>query len=297
MNDQHQRQEQVGSIVDTLSYASAFYGKTILIKLGGSLLSQTTLVQSLCEDLGLLAAVGIKIVLVHGGSRAIQVALTAYGITSEFKEGLRVTSAAAIEVIEMVLCGQVNQQLQRMFNRFGVKTVGLSGAENQLLLCERYSTVHGCVGRIKTVNSAVLMQLLQLQEQGTVFVPVIAPLGIDAAGQVLNVNADAAAAHIANSLQVDKLIYLTDQDGIYDEKGLLCSELFDVELQQLIAQGVVRDGMLIKSQSILASLAAHLNEVCILNGSQPHVLIKELFTKQGVGTLCKASQKKAGIFD
>jgi acetylglutamate kinase len=256
--------------------------KTILIKAGGSILHDEERTSLLCDDIKSLKEAGFKIILVHGGGKAINEALTIHGIESEFIDGLRVTSAAAIKVIEMVLCGQVNQLLVRKLNHLRVNAIGLSGAENQMLLCDYYSQQHGFVGDIKAVNPFFVNHILASLDS----IPVIASIGIDKAGNALNINADMAACHLANSLGVDQLIYLTDQDGIYNDQGKIFSSLSEQNLQQLIHHSIVEGGMLVKVKAILASLKAGLEGIMVLNGKQNQILLDAVLHKKGVGTLC-----------
>jgi len=256
--------------------------KTILIKIGGSILNEESTILSLCKDIKNISLAGYKIVLVHGGGKAINEALAIYGIESEFIEGLRVTSKEAMKVIEMVLCGQVNQLFVRQLTHIGVKAIGLSGVENQMLLCDVYSKEHGYVGNVKTVNPDFLNHLLKSFNS----IPVIATLGIDKSGNALNINADIAASHIANALCVDQLLYLTDQEGIYNKEGKFFKHLSRENLEQLINNSIVSGGMLVKVKAVLTSLRAGLKEIGILNGRQNQILTHAILNKQRVGTLC-----------
>ncbi|CDZ78378.1 Acetylglutamate kinase [Legionella massiliensis] len=257
--------------------------KLILIKAGGSILQDETLISSLCMDIKAIASAGHRVIVVHGGGKAINEALAVYGIKSEFIEGLRVTSSEAIKVIEMVLCGQVNQLLVRKLNQTGLSTISLSGAQNQMLFCDLYSQQHGYVGEVKSVNTTFLKNL----SEGAI--PVIATLGIDKEGHALNINADMAACHIANALDVDQLIYLTDQDGIYNKQGQLFAQLSKAHLQLLINQAVVSGGMLVKVKAIIASLKAGLDRILVLNGQQKRVLIDTVLYQKQLGTLCECT--------
>ncbi|MBA3535841.1 MAG: acetylglutamate kinase [Tatlockia sp.] len=256
--------------------------KTILIKAGGSILHEEERITLLCDDIKSLKEAGYKIILVHGGGKAINEALTIHDIPSEFIDGLRVTSSAAIKVIEMVLCGQVNQRLVRKLNHLGMDAIGLSGAEHKMLLCDYHSQKHGFVGDIQAVNPFFLNHILTSLD----LMPVIASIGIDRDGNALNINADMAACHLANSLGVDQLIYLTDQDGIYNAQGKIFSSLSEQNLQQLISHSIVEGGMLVKVKAILASLKAGLKGIMVLNGKQNQILLDAVLHNKGVGTLC-----------
>ncbi len=274
-------------IIDAIAYVNQFRGSTILIKLGGSILHDDELIKSLCVDLKLLKGAGIKVIIVHGGSKAINKYLEINQIKSHFVDGLRVTSPEAMKIIEMVLCGHVNKVLVRKLNTIGIQATGMSGADNSMLQCEAYSEVHGQVGTVRTVNTRFVTQVLAQDDTDYETIPVIAPIGVDSAGNPMNINADYAASHLAAALKVDKLIYLTDQDGIYDQQGEVYSQLLDTQLLQLIRGKIVEGGMLAKTKAILSALASGLNHIHILNGSKKHVLLEELFTVNGVGTLCR----------
>lgn len=278
------------AIADTLHYVKLFSGEPILIKLGGSVLANHTYMQALCQDLTLLRAAGIKITLVHGGGKAINDALAAYHIPSEFIDGLRVTSADAMTVIEMVLGGQINAQLVRRLNALGVAAVGLTGADHQLIQCHPYSAQHGFVGKITAINTPILDHMITTQRHDDFgIIPVIAPIGVDAQGQAYNINADWVASQLAQALHVKKLIYITDQEGLLDQHGQCISDIHSTALQTLIQTGVATGGMMTKLHAITQALEHGVPQVHILNGQRPHVLLLELFTDTGIGTLCKPS--------
>ncbi|WP_419418439.1 acetylglutamate kinase [Legionella sp. D16C41] len=256
-------------------------GKLILIKAGGSILQDSSAISTLCGDLKTLLANGYQVALVHGGSKAINEALNIYGIPSEFINGLRVTSQAAMKIIEMVLCGQVNQMLVRALNQFGIKAMGLSGAENQLLHCDYLDEKFGFVGKIKQVNSTDVEQLLANN-----VLPVIATVGVDDKGQAVNINGDIAACHLATALAVDELVYLTDQEGIYNQHGALLSKLSANQLQLLIKKAIVSNGMLVKVNAILNALEQDLDQIRILNGRQHQILVETLLHGKNRGTMC-----------
>ena len=274
-------------IVNTLSYHHEFSGSTFVVKLGGSIIHNESSINAICSDLKLLQLSGINVILVHGGGKAITEELSKQNITSQFVDGLRVTSKEAMQVIEMVLCGQINLMLVKKLNCAAVKAVGVSGADNSLLSCKSYSKKHCYVGIIEAVNANYVKSILQSNQSVEQIIPVIAPIGVDDKGNSFNINADYAACALANAIEANKLIYLTDQDGIYDNNGNVISEISVVGLEQLIDTKVVDAGMLTKSKSIIAALCGHLNKVHILNGNKQHALLREIFTAEGVGTLCK----------
>lgn len=258
--------------------------KPVLIKLGGSILHNEASISALCQDIKTLMNHGFKMIIVHGGSKAINEALNVYGIESIFIQGIRKTKFEAMKVIEMVLCGQVNQNLVRNLNRISVSAIGLSGASNQTMLCDYMSEEHGFVGEIKVVNTALIQCLLSAKEN---FIPVIASLGVDNAGNALNINADLAASCLANALEVQKLIYITDQEGIYNGDGNVLTQLSEEHLATLVQESIVKDGMLVKVKAILQSMKQGLNHILIANGHQKNILTDALLYEKNVGTLCE----------
>ena len=274
-------------VIDTLKYVSRFAGQTLVIKLGGSALQDEKLVSSLCDDLALIRSVGVKLVIVHGGGPSINQELTTHGITWNFIEGQRVTTPEMMHVVEMVLCGQVNRRIVRTLNSAGVKAIGVSGTDAALLKCKAMSEALGRVGEIQEVDTQYLGDLLKSQQgPGQGYLPVIAPVGFSEDGNAWNINADWAACRVAESLGVKKLIYLTDQDGILDASKQKISEVDAAELAQLMEQGVVQGGMLAKVKTVMHGLENGLDSIHILNAKQPHLLVQELFTSEGVGTVC-----------
>lgn len=277
---------------DALTYVRKFAGHTVLIKLGGAALQDAKLVVSICEDLALIRSVGISTILVHGGGPAINEELAIHGIEWEFIQGQRKTTPEMMKLIEMVLCGSVNRRIVRTLNQAGVKAVGISGTDAGFVKCTRMSEELGRVGKVESVDAGFLRTVLNTQnEAGMGFIPVIAPVGFGENGEPYNINADWAAARIAESLGLKKIIYLTDQDGILGRDGKVLSELSAEELEGLIQEEVVKGGMLAKTQTVLHALRHGVNAVHILNSKRPFCLIDELFTAQGVGTLCKLKKK------
>lgn len=275
-------------VVATLSYVQKFAGSTILIKLGGAALQDAQLVDAICEDLIRIRAVGVSVVLVHGGGPAINAELTRRGITWEFFEGQRITTPEMMEVIEMVLCGLVNRRIVRALNASGVKAVGFSGTDAGTLLCRPADERLKQVGIIDKVNTSLVQSVLNIHnDMGIPAIPVIAPVGLGRDGKAYNINADWAASRIASALGVTKMIFLTDQDGILDKQGKLIPELDAAELEHLIESGVVNGGMLAKARTVVHALKNHVTDVHIVNARRPHGLIEELFTDRGVGTVCR----------
>ncbi len=279
-------QDKASTVSDALHYVKQYSGKLVLIKIGGSLLEDPELVKQLCQDLSLLRAVGIQLILVHGGGKAINQELQLHQIPTTFIDGLRVTTPETMNIVEMVLCGKINKMLVRTLNSMGVNVAGFSGADGNLFLCDQYSEHHGHVGKISKVNKDFLQTFLAGQYYDKGIIPVIAPVGINSQGSAMNINADWAASKLASALGVTKLIYLTDAAGINDKQGGLISETSLSELGQFVEDSVVTDGMLTKVKAIMSALDEGLPKVHIIGGKRKHSLIEELFTAEGVGTVC-----------
>jgi acetylglutamate kinase len=276
----------------SLGYIRKFRHQTLLIKLGGAALQDQRLVESLCQDLSLIQSVGINLILVHGGGPSINKELTLRGIQWEFVDGLRVTTPEMMDVIEMVLCGQVNHRIVRALNQCGVRSIGLSGADASLLQCRQADPRLQQVGLIEKVDISSIQVLIENQQKNlgspsSSLIPVIAPVGVGKKGEAYNINADWAASRIAEAMKIKKVFFLTDQDGILDSQMKLISELDAGQLESLIEQGVVKGGMLAKTQTILYALRHGVKDVHIINARRPHGLIEELFTDLGVGTVCR----------
>ncbi|MBI2604958.1 MAG: acetylglutamate kinase [Deltaproteobacteria bacterium] len=281
-------------VLDTLEYVRTFAGETLLIKLGGAALQDFDLVVSICRDLALIRSIGISIVLVHGGGPAINKELTLHGIDWSFIDGQRVTTEPMMDIVEMVLSGSVNRRIVRTLNHAGVCAVGISGTDARVLQCRPARAELGQVGAIEKVDVSFIRTILNTQTEadedqkgGMGFIPVIAPVGFGPEGRAMNVNADWAASHIAAALGIRKIIYLTDQEGILGADGKLASEVDAASLRGFVDAGVVKGGMLAKTQTILHALKSGVKDVHILNSRRPHCLIEELFTSQGVGTICR----------
>lgn len=289
MNDKTSSQTVLTeSVVATLSYVKRFAGETILIKLGGAALQDPSLVTAICQDLHMIQSVGVSIVLVHGGGPSINEELTRRGIQWEFIDGQRVTTPEMMDVIEMVLCGSVNRRIVRGLNRSGVRAVGLSGTDGATLLCKKATPKLQQVGMIERVDTSYIKAILKTQnDQGQAGIPVIAPVGMGKNGEAYNINADWAASRIAQAMEIKKVLFLTDQDGILDSEMKLIEELDAGELENLIETGVVKGGMLAKARTVLHALKNGVMDVHILNARRPHGLIEELFTNRGVGTVCR----------
>jgi len=269
-------------------YLHAHAGKIIVIKYGGNALSEDDSgAMRFAEDIALLVRHGVKPVIVHGGGPQIDQMLARLSITSEFVRGLRVTSAAAIEVIEMVLCGKVNPEIVSALGQSGVTSIGLSGKDGNLIPCKPLRTEgtdYGFVGEIQTVNADILQKLLAAD-----IIPVIAPIGIGARGESYNINADTAAGAIAGALAADRFLLLTNVAGVLDDAKKLIPELTPTTAHAMIAGGTIVGGMIPKVETCLQAVSGGARGAVIMDGRVAHAILLELFTDEGSGTLVRAA--------
>jgi acetylglutamate kinase len=261
---------------EALPYIDFLKEKTLVIKLGGSTLEHQRIV---LQDIIWLQALGARPVLVHGGGPYINEWLNKLNIPTRFENGLRVTDASTLEVVRMVLMGQVNSGLVLIASQMGGKAIGLSGIDGNMIRARITDENLGFVGEIESVDSGLVQTLM---DQG--YIPIIAPLGQSESGSCLNINADLVAAHLAGALNAEKLIFLSNVMGICRADGSLISELTETEALQLIDEGVISGGMIPKVTACLNALFA-IPRVHIVDGREPHVLLRELFTDQGAGTM------------
>ncbi len=273
-------------VAEALKYIAAFSGQIAVIKYGGAAMVREGLKEAFAEDVSLLKKVGLKPIVVHGGAPEITRTLEKLGERSEFVDGMRVTDAQSLPVVEMVLSGKVNQELVALLNARNAGAVGLSGKDGNLLRAEKFVAASGRdlgeVGHVVEVNKAFLKMFL---DGG--YVPVISPIGLGADGASLSINGDEVAAAVAAALGAKKLIFLTDVPGILESApdGELVRQLTAADLRRRIEAGGIAGGMKWKAESILAALAAGVERVHVLDGRQPHSVIAELFTDRGVGSL------------
>ena len=262
-------------------YIETLRGRTLVIKLGGSTLDNQ---RDALEDIVWLRGLGAHPVLVHGGGPEINDWLERVGLPRRFERGLRVTDAATLDVVRMVLAGKVNGDLVRLLVSLGGRAIGLSGIDGGLLHARQIAADLGYVGAVTTVDAGVITAL-----SAAGFIPVIAPIALGDEDTVLNVNADDAAADLARGLSATKLLYLSDVPGVLDAQGRLLSELTDHEVRALIDQGVISGGMIPKAEAALRALETT-ERVHIVDGREPHVLIRELFTHEGAGTMIRRAR-------
>jgi acetylglutamate kinase len=273
-------------LIEALPYIQRFAGQTVVIKYGGNALSGTEHADPLdvfAQDIVMLRAVGIRPVVVHGGGPQINAMLDRLGVKSEFRDGRRVTDEATMQVVRMVLTGEVNPSIVSAISARGGRAVGLSGADDGMISVVQRDPELGFVGDVTGVRTAVLEQLL---DDGCI--PVIATIGVDVAGQTYNINADSVAAAVAGALGAAKLLYLTDIEGLrrnVNDAASLISKLTADELRSLLGDGTIAGGMIPKAESCLEAVELGVPAVHILDGRVAHVTIIELFTDAGIGTM------------
>lgn len=273
-------------LIEALPYIRRFSGRTVVVKYGGNALAGTSSHDALAlfaQDIVLMHTVGIRPVVVHGGGPQINEMLTKLNIASSFSNGLRVTDAETMQVVQMVLNGQVNPQIVSAINTHGNVAVGLSGVDGRTLQVTARSKELGFVGDIDKVRPHLIQGLVN---DG--FVPVLSTVGVDADGQSFNINADTAAGAVAEALGAEKIIYLTDIAGLQkdiNDPSSLIQRITVAELQQLITNGVISGGMIPKVESCIQSVRGGVKSAHILDGRIAHVLLLELFTDQGIGTM------------
>jgi acetylglutamate kinase len=285
-------QQTAATLVEALPYMRRFSGATFVIKYGGHAMGSAALADDFARDVVLLKQVGINPVVVHGGGPQIKSMLDRLKIKSEFVGGLRVTDAATVEIVEMVLAGSINKQIVSAIHAAGGEAVGMSGKDGRLIEATKLTRTRrdpeshieevldlGFVGEPARIRAEVLKAF-----EGTQIVPVIAPIGWGPDGHTYNINADTAAGAIAGALHARKLILLTDVEGVMDAEGRLISQLSMAAAEQMLADGTASGGMIPKLETCLAALRAGVGAVHVLDGRLPHVLLLETFTEAGVGT-------------
>ena len=277
--------EKAGVLVEALPYIQKYNRKIIVVKYGGSAMTNVELQKKVIEDVVLLKLVGFKPIIVHGGGKEISRWVDKVGKTPEFVNGLRVTDAETMEIAEMVL-NKVNKSLVAMVQELGVKAVGISGKDGGLLRVDKKFADGkdiGFVGDIKEVNAKILYDLINDD-----FLPIVAPIGLDSEFNTYNINADDAACEIAKAVGAEKLAFLTDIEGLYrdiNDKSSFISKITVSDAKDLIASGTLGGGMLPKLTNCTSAMEAGVNRVHILDGRIPHCLLLEIFTREGIGTM------------
>lgn len=282
--------KKAGILIDALPYIQKFAGKTIIIKYGGNAMINQELKNSVMEDITLLKFVGLNPIVVHGGGPDISAALNKNGVKSQFINGLRVTDAETMKIAQQVLVGKTNKEIVSLLNCKGAKALGVCGIDGAFIKCKKQEMEVdgkkcdlGFVGEIVKVDPTMLYSMMH---HG--YVPVIAPIGVDDEGNSYNINADNVAAAVAAATAAEKLILLTDVEGVKDENGDIVYETAGEEIFRMIREGVISGGMIPKVTGCMDAIAAGVKGVHIIDGRIPHCLLLEIFTKSGIGTLIKS---------
>jgi acetylglutamate kinase len=284
--------ERADILLEALPYIRRFYNKTIVIKYGGHAMVDEDLKDKFAQDVVMMKYIGINPVVIHGGGPQIGNLLKKLGKESKFIQGMRVTDAETMNIVEMVLAGMVNKEIVGLINRHGGNAVGLSGKDGNLIVAEKYYLSEekakntppeiidiGLVGKVKKINSQLIISLAQNN-----FIPVIAPTGIGETGDTYNINADIVAGEIASALQAEKLLLLTDVAGVLDKNKQLINTMTDQEARGLIDNGVVEGGMFPKVKCCLKALKGGVKKAHIIDGRLKHAILLEVFTDKGIGT-------------
>ena len=270
-------------LAEALPYIREFAGSTVVIKYGGHAMEEPGLAELFAQDVVLMRLVGMNPVVVHGGGPQISELMRRLGKEPEFVDGLRVTDADTVDIVRMALVGKVNREVVTTLNRHGSYAVGLSGEDAGLITVEQRDERLGFVGDVSRIDPAILERILREE-----LIPVVATVGVDEDGQAHNVNADAAAGAIARTLRAEKLVYLTDVPGLYRDVADHTSIVSRVDvsgLSALLDDGQVGEGMIPKVQSCIDAIRGGVRRAHILDGRQPHALLLEFFTREGIGTM------------
>jgi acetylglutamate kinase len=283
--------EKANILIESLPFIRSFYGKTFVIKYGGAAQTDDVLKDSFARDVALLNFIGIRPVIVHGGGPKISETMKKMGKEPTFVQGQRVTDRETMDIVEMVLGGLINKEIVALINSHGGKAVGLSGKDGGLIKAkkkllrksvqsgEKEAIDIGLVGEVETVDPSILNSL---EKDG--FIPVISPIGAGSGGETFNINADYVASSLASALRAEKLILLTDVQGISDKKGSVITTLRKKDVKKLMDEGTVSGGMIPKVQACTQALDNGVSKTHIVDGRVAHCLLLEIFTKEGIGT-------------
>ena len=275
------------TLSEALPYLQRYSGAIVVIKFGGNAMGDADAMAEFARDIVLMRQVGVNPVVVHGGGPMINDLLAKLGIKSEFVRGKRVTDAATVEVVEMVLCGLVNKRIVQAINDQGGRAVGISGKDDDLMVCEPDDPELGFVGKPRDMRPQVLHDMFRAG-----IIPVVAPVGPGDHGETFNVNGDSAAGAIAGALKADRLLLLTDVAGVKDETGAVVTQLTPDQVRDLMARGVIAGGMIPKAETALAALEQGVRAVVILDGRIPNAVLLELFTDHGAGSLIRSTEPR-----
>ena len=286
--------QEAAILAEALPYIKRFHGKTIVVKFGGNAMIDEKLKQCFARDVVLLKLVGMNVVVVHGGGPQIENLLTRVGKKGEFIQGMRVTDAETMEIVEMVLGGQVNKDVVNLINQAGGKAVGLTGKDSamirakKLMLKSRDNQADlidiGMVGDIIGIEPALISHL-----QAAAFIPVIAPIGVGEEGETYNINADVVAGKVAEILKAEKLVLLTNTSGVLDKDGKVVTDVTPAQIDALVEDGTLHGGMLPKIASALEAAQHGVKSVHIIDGRVEHALLLEILTSHGFGTMIKSA--------
>lgn len=289
MNTIEKRIERASILTEALPYIQKLYGKTIVIKYGGNAMINEDLKHSVMEDITLLKYVGMNPVIVHGGGPDISEALKTYNVESNFVGGLRVTDEQTMRVAQMVLVGKTNKEVVSNVNLNGGKAIGLCGIDGKIIECEPLTEDSegnkidvGFVGKIKKVNAGIIKSLCEDE-----YIPVIAPIGTDDKGQSYNINADTVASAVATAMGAEKLMFLTDVEGVKDAQDNVIFEITLDDAERLIQDGTISGGMIPKVRACAKAVNDGVNRVHIIDGRVLHSILLEIFTNTGIGTMFK----------
>jgi len=275
--------EKADVLVEALPYIRKFFGSTVVVKYGGNAMTDPALARQFADDVVLMRSVGMRPVVVHGGGPQISALMERLGMIPEFRDGLRVTDADSLDVARMVLVGKIGRDIVSAINVHGPLAVGLSGEDAGLILASARNPDLGFVGDVESVNPGIVQRLLAEE-----LIPVISTIGADIAGQSYNINADTVAGAIAEALGAEKVVFLTDVEGLLsevDQPDSLISNIDTVQLQKLVDTGVLTGGMIPKIAACIHAVDHGVGSAHILDGRIPHVLLLEVFTDSGIGTM------------
>ncbi len=281
--------EKADILIEAMPYIRKFNGATVVIKYGGSAMTDEEIKNLVIGDISFMKMVNISPVIIHGGGPTINEALEQANIQPEFKDGLRVTDKATIKIVERVLSGELNKSIVSDFQRYGLKAVGISGKDGLLIEAQKSPADIGYVGEITNINPQVVETLIKND-----FVPVISPVGTDKKGNTYNINADYAAVELAIALKASKLVFITDTEGILEDAArpeTLISRATPDEILKMIDNGSIKGGMIPKVKSCIKAIQSGVKSVHIINGKVRHALLLEIYTKAGIGTIIEENDE------
>lgn len=286
--------EKARVLMEALPYIRRFYDKVFVIKYGGHSMMGEDLKKGFAQDIVMMKYIGIHPVIVHGGGPQIEEVMKKLGKMSSFVDGIRVTDDETMDIVEMVLVGKINKDIVALINHLGGKAVGLSGKDAKLIVAKKIVLKKngqiidmGRVGEVETINPKIIKTLGRSK-----FIPVIAPVGVGEDGETYNINADMVAGRLAASLKAEKLILLTDVEGVKDKDGRLLSALYAPDARQAISDGTISGGMIPKVECCLKALEDGVNKVHVINGMISHAVLLEIFTQEGIGTEISAKKRE-----